>query len=256
MNIFVTDVNPVLAAQSQHDRHVVKMILESAQMLSTACWEIQDYMNLVESCSMPGRPALDNPTSGNPNLYKSTHRNHPCNVWVREHFTHFGWLTIHMNALVMEYHRRFPGKTHACYNMGLLFAEAYASWVNELKPKSQRMGFFTTDPHNRRLIINPAIIAETLAQVSGFVYAGPDQYYSAASVPDSYRRYYLAEKVNGNRWTNPSFRPTWLADAMLTRIHMPIANDKRTRRKVERVVANPHVPAGFGMPAFLRKPSN
>ena len=36
MNIFVLNKDPVLAAQEQCDKHVVKMIVESAQMLSTA----------------------------------------------------------------------------------------------------------------------------------------------------------------------------------------------------------------------------
>ena len=35
MNIFVLDRNPVIAAQMQCDKHIVKMIVESGQMLST-----------------------------------------------------------------------------------------------------------------------------------------------------------------------------------------------------------------------------
>lgn len=249
MNIFVTDVNPIIAAQSQHDRHIVKMILESAQMLSTACWEVTDFMNLVESCTQPNRPALDNPTSGNPNLYKSTHVNHPCNIWVREHFSHFGWLTIHMNALLAEYHHRFPGKTHACYRMGLLFAEAFARWSNELKTRESRLGFWTKLPDSPRIVINPALVTETLGEVSGFVYAGPDRYYDASSVTDSYRRYYLSEKLEGNRWTNPSHIPSWLADHVTL---TPATPAPKLRRKVERVQGTPHIPTGFGIPAFLR----
>ena len=37
MNIFYLDSSPVLAAQMQCDKHVVKMVLESTQMLTTAC---------------------------------------------------------------------------------------------------------------------------------------------------------------------------------------------------------------------------
>ena len=44
MNIFVLDMNPVTAAQMQCDKHVVKMIVESAQMLSTAHRMIDGYL--------------------------------------------------------------------------------------------------------------------------------------------------------------------------------------------------------------------
>tara|TARA_R110002111_G_scaffold14205_2_gene38958 strand:- start:62 stop:499 length:438 start_codon:yes stop_codon:yes gene_type:complete len=73
------------------DKHVVKMILESAQMLSTA------------------HHILDK--SDNDLLYKATHKNHPSSRWVRESHLHYQWLYSHFVALGLEYTRRY-GKIH------------------------------------------------------------------------------------------------------------------------------------------------
>lgn len=61
MNIFVLDYNPERAAEYHCDKHVIKMILESAQMLCTAINEIVGIQIT---------------------LYKSTHKNHSCSLWV------------------------------------------------------------------------------------------------------------------------------------------------------------------------------
>ena len=67
MNIFYLDEKPLTAARMHCDKHVVKMIIESAQMLSTAHRTLDgnDYADRM-------------------NLYKATHKNHPANIWVRE----------------------------------------------------------------------------------------------------------------------------------------------------------------------------
>ena len=89
MNIFYLDTNPATAAQLMCDRHVVKMILETAQLLSTAHHELDG-----------ASPA-----------YKPTHRNHPSAAWARASASHYAWLYDHMMALGAEYTRRY-GKTH------------------------------------------------------------------------------------------------------------------------------------------------
>ncbi len=93
MNIFVLDRNPEIAAQQQCDKHVVKMILESAQMLCTAHRELDG-----DHCDRLG-------------FYRSTHKNHPCAKWVRESMHNYRWLWIHMMALGEEYTYRY-GKEH------------------------------------------------------------------------------------------------------------------------------------------------
>lgn len=83
MNIFILSEDPIEAAQFQCDKHVVKMILESAQML----------------CSAVG------------GKYKATHLNHPCTRWVRENRSNFRWLARHAFALCVEYSYRYS-KVH------------------------------------------------------------------------------------------------------------------------------------------------
>jgi len=94
MNIFYIDSCPTKAAQMQCDRHVVKMILESAQLLSTAHREL-DGDSWADANS----------------LYKKTHTNHPSAVWVRQSTNHYHWLDNHFVALCDEYSYRY-GKTH------------------------------------------------------------------------------------------------------------------------------------------------
>ena len=93
MNIFYLDKDPVKAAQLQYNKHVVKMILESAQMLCTA-----------HHCH-----GLDYETEWVP--YKKAHVNHPSTRWVRQSASHYLWLYYHMLALGEEYTKRY-GKTH------------------------------------------------------------------------------------------------------------------------------------------------
>jgi len=89
MNIFVLDQDPARAAQDQCDKHVVKMVLESAQLLSGAVPEPERY-----------------------GLYKRTHLQHPCSIWVRKSQENFDWLVAHAVALADEYRFRY-GKEHA-----------------------------------------------------------------------------------------------------------------------------------------------
>ena len=86
MNIFYLDPDPKLAAQYQCDRHVVKMTLETAQLLCSAY------------------PMGDAP-------YKTTPYNHPCAVWTRQSAENYIWLLEHGAALASEYTARY-GKTH------------------------------------------------------------------------------------------------------------------------------------------------
>ena len=95
MNIFCLDEDPIKAVQMMCDKHIVKMILESAQLMSTAHRELDG----------------DN---ANENLYKSTHKNHPSAKWVRESKANYEYLYRLFNALCNEYTHRY-GKTHLTY---------------------------------------------------------------------------------------------------------------------------------------------
>jgi hypothetical protein len=89
MNIFVTNKCPVISAQEQCNVHNNKMVVESAQLLSTAHF------------------VLDGAIVG----YKPTHQNHPSNVWCRSTSGNYQWLYAHFQALCAEYTSR-TGKPH------------------------------------------------------------------------------------------------------------------------------------------------
>ena len=88
MNIFFLDKNPYVAAHKQCDNHVVKMVLETAQMLSTAARRHEKDLG-----------------------YKSAYPNHPMTLWVGDNLHNYVWAVEHGKALAKEYTLRF-GKVH------------------------------------------------------------------------------------------------------------------------------------------------
>lgn len=104
MNIFFLDRNPFTAAKYHCDKHVVKMILETAQLLSTA-----------HRIEVP----LDPSHYDAKGYYKITHANHPCAVWVRSSRTAYVWTALLLIGLCMEYTKRY-GKTHKVESSGLI----------------------------------------------------------------------------------------------------------------------------------------
>ena len=95
MNIFYFYDSPMKSAQAQPDKMLVKMPLESAQMLCTAHRAL-DGDEYADLCGM----------------YKVAHLNHPCSKWVRESSDNYIWLYKHFLALGMEYKFRY-GRNHA-----------------------------------------------------------------------------------------------------------------------------------------------
>ena len=117
MNIFVLDEDPIIAAQLQCDRHVVKMILESMQMMST-CHRMLDG-KLTKRPSISGKRMVKyyDLYEGSDDLeaellyMRAVHFNHPCNKWLRRSSANYRWLWEHTKALCNEYTYRY-GKTH------------------------------------------------------------------------------------------------------------------------------------------------
>lgn len=93
MNIFFLDYDPKKCAQYHNDKHVVKMILETAQLLCGVHWMI-----------------------GNEAPYKLSHKNHPCSKWVREDLNNYLWLCELGLELCEEYKYRYQ-KTHKTYQV-------------------------------------------------------------------------------------------------------------------------------------------
>ena len=113
MNIFVLSTDPVEAAQMQCNRHIVKMIVESGQMLSTVHRMLDGQ--LTKRPSKSGRTQVKYYEHKDPTmesvLYKAVHFNHPCTVWSRESSANYEWHYDHFIALCDEYTYRY-NKVH------------------------------------------------------------------------------------------------------------------------------------------------
>ena len=117
MNVFVLSLDPVEAAQMHCDKHVVKMIVEAAQMLSTA-HRMLDGVQVTESKTLDSGkvrlvkrwlhtdPSLEN------TLYEVAHANHPCSIWTRTTRANYKWHYELFCALCDEYTFRY-GKVHS-----------------------------------------------------------------------------------------------------------------------------------------------
>lgn len=97
MNIFALDTDPALAAQAHCDRHVVKMILESAQLLSTAlARHAPDQHARLQAAGL---------------AYRVTHAGHPCTLWTAQTRSNFLWLCDLADGLLAEHAVRYAPKT-------------------------------------------------------------------------------------------------------------------------------------------------
>ncbi len=154
MNIFFLSMNPKTAAEWHCDKHVVKMLLESTQLLWTAQHSTGALLDLHDA-----------PTTkdGRRHGYKPTHKNHPCAKWVRESLGNYMWLCALASALADEYHYRYPGKNpHAC--------EAHVAWLTK----------------------NPPRLPE--APLTWPALAMPDEYKISKSPMSCYRAFYVGSK--------------------------------------------------------------
>jgi len=174
MNIFVLADDAAESARMMCDKHVIKMILESCQLLSTAHHVLDGDELLVNS----GKRKYKTYICTKKNICKATMINHPCTIWTRETRANYIWLWRHAYALCKEYTRRY-GKVHAMEQM--LMNELYDPPVNITKGK-----------------------------ITPFAQAMPEQYKDANAVV-AYRKYYIIEKVRFAKWKD-SQAPEWLVE--------------------------------------------
>lgn len=171
MNIFFVDEKPEVAARALCDAHVRKMIIETAQMLSTAHRiKLADVPQLI-----------------NPNLYKSTHVNHPSSKWVRENHVNYEWAFFHWYELCKEYNFRY-GKTHATYK--------------KLGTILYRAPFDASD-----------ILTGDKRRITPIPLCMPDEYKTDNPV-ESYRAYYRSKQHTMKipmKWTGRN-KPEWFDD--------------------------------------------
>jgi hypothetical protein len=183
VNIFYLDNNPQKCAEMHLDKHVVKMIIEYAQLMSTAhrVLDGEEYYDKTANGRKIKRWRMADPKFEN-GLMKASHVNHPSGVWVRASKENYIWLNRMWNYLLLEYTHRY-GKRHACADrMDVLYA-----W-----PENIPDGPFTPP--------TPAM---------------PDECKIAGNSLASYHKYYIEKKVSFAKWTKREM-PIWFAKGLNT----------------------------------------
>lgn len=182
MNIFYLNNDPVISAQMMVDRHVVKMVLETAQLLSTAhrILDGEPWIDVSKTGRKVKRWSLTNPNM-NDTIYQATHINHPSAVWCRESHENYNWLYKHFCGLMQEYTYRYD-KTHKCSDMIPYLCN----------PPLNIPLFPFTDPP-------PAM---------------DDKYIISESSMINYQNYYKYGKVHLHKWSKRS-PPDWINDGSI-----------------------------------------
>jgi len=165
MNLFILYADPRTAAQAHADRHVVKMILETCQMLYTAHWTAAYAQITVKN-----KKGLDLPESmktapkkigSEARGYMAAHINHPCTKWIRASLENYKFGCNLAIAIGDEYQYRY-GKVHGCME--------HAVWLAANPPALP-------------------VIGQT-----PFAIAMDDQYKISDDAIECYRHYYLTAK--------------------------------------------------------------
>ena len=193
MNIFVLHPNPKKAARWHADKHVVKMLLESVQMLYSAHWVTYYPIILTRKGpfavsmlqkNLPTPPSLQSAPKQlkNPRQkgYRPVHVHHPCTVWARFSRANYIWLCRLALALAKEHNHRWPQNPPSS-------CEAHAEW----------------------LLANVPDLPDY--PLTPFAVAMPDIYKRGDPIK-SYRAFYKGSKADRgitNRYTN-RHKPHWL----------------------------------------------
>ena len=181
MNVFYVDKHPARAAEQMFDKHIVKMILESAQLLST-CHRVldgQEYYDKTKNGRKIKRWRHPNPNL-EPLLYKAGWVKHPSTIWLFESAYNYMWLYKHMMALNTEFKMRY-GHVLDHKTIQLL------GGVLMYPPKNISLNTIATDPP-------PAM---------------PDYCKIPGDSIASYRKYYIYEKQRFATWKSPASVPNW-----------------------------------------------
>lgn len=178
MNIFFLHPDPKICARYHNDKHVVKMIIEYAQLMSTAHRVIDgtEYYDLTKNGRKIKRWKLNDDLENS--LMKASHINHPSAVWARENKENYMWLYAMWYYLLEEYTYRY-GKIHSCARLKLDLSFA---------PKKISLNEFTQP--------TPAM---------------PDEVKTIGDSLVSYRNYYIHNKKHLASWKirgAPNWYPT------------------------------------------------
>ena len=181
VNIFILSeqIDPVAHhlqnAEFHLDRHVVKMITESCQMLSTALLNSEDKQITKIIGSLP---AICKPLSRG--MAK-----HPCTVWASSNITNFNYLANLAICLCYEHQYRYP----------LSQQHQYMSWLEALNIKLTAMGYGPAAPLPTRFV----------AATTGTIH---NTDYSQLEIISIYRKYYVTHKSHIASWKK-RMKPVW-----------------------------------------------
>lgn len=182
MNLFVLDTDPDVAAFYHCDKHVLKMIIETGQLLCTAHWVLwlkhlgknRDDFRLLRDVNdflLQNIPVDEQPP------WKMTHINHPCAIWVRETVSNYSWALRLMKALLLQYKIRYK-KAHK--------SQAVYRWLHQNIP--------------------PGIKDESLTD---FPICMPEDCKVNEDPVLSYQKYYLEKKSYMAKWKTGKVPPWW-----------------------------------------------
>lgn len=183
MNIFILSWCVQQCAAWHFDRHAVKMIVELAQLLSTAHWELDQEGETAVRVEQWCAGGL---------MYKATHRNHPCAKWVRRHPNNYRYTVRLAKALCDEYYRRYGVDRQRRHKTETI--------VDHLASNEPTHWPECTDP-----LVGPA-------QVTQPAQAMPDEYKVQGDAVAAYRAYYQsAQKRHLTSWKRRA-PPEWFDD--------------------------------------------
>jgi len=176
VNIFVVDTDPLKAASQLPDRHVTKMILESAQMLSIVF--SSHYWDIGTVTKVDGTPFKTE---------KGAFKKHPCTMWAAASVENCAWLIQHACGLCSEFARRYG------------------------HPHKLTKSIFEAKKLFHRETGEPITI---FRNVSEFVFAGPDEFKldSTMDIVTKYQKYVASKEwVSDNYLRAPDRKPVWVS---------------------------------------------
>ena len=177
MNIFAVDADPISSARMLPDKHVTKMILESAQMLSIVY--STHYWDIGEVAKVDGTPFK---------TAKGAFKKHPCTIWAAESHANCAWLIQHACGLCSEFVYRYGkqhGLTESLFDVKRLFQNITGDAITVFR------------------------------NVQGFARAMPEDIKFDDSIDDitAYRKYVNTKPwVYYNYLRKPNRRPDWLTE--------------------------------------------
>jgi hypothetical protein len=192
MNIFFLDKNPIRCAQMHVDKHCVKMILEYAQLLSTAHRVLDGTQSVGLSKTGRKQTRYVLPDDREHTLYSATHISHPSAVWARQSDSNYMWLAELLEECCKEYTYRY-GKIHKVESSDLM------QTLKNIFPKN---------------IPNKPFTEPTPAM--------PDECKVPGNSLQSYHNYYVMNKQHLWSWKgkiNSRNRPQWFNEMMMQKLH-------------------------------------